>query len=95
MNFRIAILLLVVWAFCIILASSCSTVPDPELDLEYNKGCTVEIELRNNTKFEVPEDSDNMVNAEAGCVKYYGAKACLVRFIKTGHLSYFAICRRN
>jgi len=96
---RIMILLLAAWALLIILATSCSTVPTAEKlydeSITYNPSCTTQIELRNGTKFEMPEDAEQLVNAEEGCVRHYGPKSCLTRFIKTGKLSYYAICRRN
>jgi hypothetical protein len=95
MNIRSALLLLIVWTFVILVATSCShTNPSDEL-IVANKLCTTQIELRNGTKFESPEDVDNMINAEEGCIKHYGQGSCLIRFIKTSKLSYYAICRRG
>lgn len=89
---RTMILLLIVWAVVIFLGS-CSTIDN------YNGGgivvndkCTTRIELRNGTTFEYPIDLDNLVRAEQGCVDHYGENSCLVRFIKTGKQSYWAIC---
>lgn len=96
---RIMILLLAAWALLIILATSCSTRSSQEElydeSIVYNPSCALRIELRNGTKFEVPEDTKQLVNAEEGCIRHYGPKSCLTRFIKTGKLSYYAICRRN
>lgn len=91
---RTMILLLVLWAIVIATMTSCSVYKHnyPEDVLNYNKDCVTEIELRNGTKFEHPEDSDNMIAAEEGCIRKYGINSCLVRFIKTGKLSYYAIC---
>lgn len=94
MKLRTYIFLLMVWLVCMYAASSCSTV-DTQEEPEFNPSCTTRIELRNGTKFEAPEDVDGMVNAEQGCVRHYGEKSCLVRFIKTGKKSYYAICKRN
>lgn len=33
--------------------------------------------------------------ARAGCIRHYGANSCLIRFTKTGSLSYRALCGRN
>lgn len=93
MKIRTYIFLLVIWAACLYLASSCATTEEPEV--VYDPACTTRIELRNGTKFEVPEDSDNLINAEYGCIRHYGDRSCLVRFIKTGKLSYYAICKRD
>lgn len=91
--FRNMILLLVVWALLIVVATSCATVaPKNEEGIEYNPACTTKIELRNGTKFEAPEDLNNLVRAEEGCIDHYGPNSCLVRFIKTAKLSYYAIC---
>ena len=89
------ILLLILWAVIVIVLTSCSTSsPKNPEGINYDAACTTNIELRNNTKFEIPEDVDNLVNAEEGCIRHYGAGSCLVRFIKTGKLSYYAICKR-
>lgn len=91
---RTMILLLILWAIMVALVTSCATVPQgPEID--YNPSCTTKIELRNGTKLENPEDMNSLVEAEEGCIRHYGPGSCLTRFIKTGKLSYYAICRRS
>lgn len=91
---RSMFLLLVVWALLLVVATSCATVPEgPEID--YNPDCATKIELRNGTKLEYPEDMDSLVRAEDGCIRHYGPGSCLTRFIKTGKLSYYAMCRRS
>ena len=93
--FRDMILLLIVWAILIVVATSCTTTPAQEYDeIKYNSACTTKIELRNQTKLEYPEDMNALVNAEEGCIRHYGPGSCLVKFIKTGKLSYYAICKR-
>lgn len=85
--------------FTVIMISSCVTNDSTEdpvdgLSVDYDKDCTTKIELRNGTVFEHPEDTDNLVRAESGCIKNYGVGSCLSKFVKTGKLSYYAICKR-
>jgi len=89
---RTMIILLVVWAAVIFLATGCTTTELYDGGIVANPKCTTRIELRNGTKFEDPIDTDNLVRAEQGCVDHYGEGSCLVRFIKTGQQSYWAIC---
>jgi hypothetical protein len=97
--FRSMLFLLVIWILLAIVATSCATSSDiaGEYDggIVYNAQCTTKIELRNGSKFEVPEDLDHLVRAEDGCVRHYGSESCLIRFIKTGKLSYYAVCKRK
>jgi hypothetical protein len=37
----------------------------------------------------------HMARARTGCVEHYGPGSCLVRFVRTGEDSYWAICRRG
>jgi len=75
----------------------CTTDESETIDgivVNYDKDCTTVIELRNGTAFEYPEDADNLVIAEESCIKQYGSDSCLSRFIKTGKLSYYAVCKK-
>lgn len=89
---RTMIILLLVWIAVILLATGCATTDTYDEGVKYGAHCTTSIELRNDTKLEYPEDTDNLVRAEEGCVRHYGPDSCLVRFIKTGKLSYWAMC---
>lgn len=89
---RLMITLLIIWAVLIAFATSCSTTDKYHGGAVYKAECTTRIELRNGTVFEYPIDMDNLVRAEQGCVDHYGEDSCLVRFIKTGQQSYWAIC---
>ena len=40
------------------------------------------------------EDDKVLVQAAAGCRKYYGENSCLVRLTKTGEQAYNAVCRK-
>ena len=91
---RSMLFLLVVWGLLLIYCSSCSTPQEAIKEPQYNPKCTTLIELRNGTTFEKPEDVENFARAEMGCVRYYGEGSCLTRFIKTGKLSYYAMCQR-
>lgn len=89
------ILLLIMWAVLVYVATSCTTIDEYDGGAKYGPRCTTKIELRNGTKFEYPIDMDNLVHAEQGCVDHYGPDYCLTRFIKTGQQSYWAICGRS
>lgn len=78
-----------------LLLAGCTTIPEPQDSIQYDSECTTQIILRNGTKFESPIDVENMVNAEEGCIRHYGHGSCLVKFIKTGDRSYYAICKRR
>jgi hypothetical protein len=92
---RLMITMLIIWALLIAFATSCATKPDYNGAVQYGPKCTTRIELRNGTEFEYPVDMDNLVRAEQGCVDHYGPNYCLVKFIKTGRQSYWAICGRS
>lgn len=77
-----------------ILLTSCSTTEIYDGAAVYGPRCTTKIELKHGTKFETPIDEDNFVAAEAGCVRKYGPKYCLVKFIKVAPAAYHAICGR-
>lgn len=83
------------WAVLVYIATSCTTTENYNGAVQYGPKCTTRIELRNGTKFEYPIDMDNLVHAEQGCVDHYGEDYCLVKFIKTGKQSYYAICGRS
>lgn len=78
----------------LLLITSCSTTEEYHGGAVYNPLCTTKIELLHGTTLDYPEDIDNLVRAEEGCIKRFGERSCLIRFIKTSKLSYWAICRR-
>lgn len=86
---NLGIVLMAVGIAIMILCGGCQTMESGPDDVTH----AVEIETRNGTNFG-PADLEQIPGMEAGCVRQYGAGAKLVRIVKTGKLSYYAICRR-
>lgn len=79
-----------------VLITSCASKPEHEDIVLATRTCgAISLETRNGATFDMSEDMVHMMQAEEGCIRHYGPTACLVRFVKTGQLSYYAICRKE
>lgn len=96
-----ALLITMLTGATLTITNSCSTsqkdVDNVELaPVESGVECAPpRIELASGVVWDVREDAPRLLEAERGCIRYYGKGACLTVFYKKSRLNYHAICRRQ
>lgn len=94
---------LLIWLIIMGMISSCAIINSKEnidkielTPVESGVECAPpRIELASGVVWDVREDAPRLLEAERGCIRYYGKGACLTVFYKKSRLNYHAICRRQ